>query len=308
MPLVTRGAKRPLGATVSSEEGRPLVLLHYVRDVVPLGATLIGDRFGGGADPGDPEPVLLDTRMDAALASLLRLRGVGDDELFASKLRDHCEAFPCGDLICQLHGLPIRHELTPGQAPSPWGCSAGDRIFVDHARRMIRSWNALTQVAHHATRRRTPLVWSVVEEVIAWPLLGEPDSVRKRLTAGGPSESEAVSVPAQKWLVAEYLRGLQASSGSRYAYNWLPQHGLRLTFEPDRVSDLGLYVASLVGTVLETVNVSGVSAFVPCQSCGERFQPRNSRQSFCPRPECQREHRRINKARQRAAKRPGCEV
>ena len=165
---------------------------------------------------------------------------------------------------------------------------------------MVNSWRALIDLATNAARRRIPLRPQQIEDLLQWPVI-DPVFWRN-VAAKDMAKSGGISVNTQKAIVTEYVEQLQRQTRVTIGYRWLPQYGLRLAMNIETAnSDLGLYVAALVSTVLDAVNVSGVARFVTCEHCGEPFQPRNTRQRYCAAPDCRREHRRVNKARARAA-------
>lgn len=291
LTIMSRPATRFRWAQVGQDEaGLDIVRLNSPELVLPRGVNLTGPQ-------PDVDVAMLDTTPRDALVSLMALDGYEDMPSAAQALKEHCETHPAGGLLCREHGLPVGHILGNG----PWpGCDAGYELRVDHVLTMVRSLRAVEAMAFHATHRRTPLKKVQLDDVMQWPIL-DPE-------VGFWNQSKQLTTTQQRNLIKDYLSALQWQAGTGFFYDWIDQLGLRLTFSTWTLgqasnhvrTDLGFYVAAFVDVALDAVNVSGVRRSVRCQACGQPFQPRNSRQVFCSRPDCQREHRRINKARARA--------
>ncbi len=289
IPVVVRRAERASHAQINQrEDGSEAVVLDLLRPVIPKGVVV---------EPGLPNPdsaifqsaEQLDTTIVDACRNLLTVRTAAD-------LAAHCETYPCQELLCQ-HGRPTLHHdrSTDG---SIWNaCSGANTIVLGDVLRMTRSWEAIAEVAHHASTKRTPIMESRIDSVLAWPLLDE--TWWRGMLTKTVEEHDGVTVEFQKALVAACAEELIVQTGSSYRYDWLPQHGFRLTLRTGP-SALGLYAACVVDRLLQAVSTAGVDRFAKCEHCGQPFQPRNSRQRFCGREACQREHRRVKKATTRA--------
>lgn len=305
IPVTTRGSARFRHADARLEADEWRVHLQSSREVLPRGPILRRTRNPMGLHQHEWES--LDTTMQDAFDSLLVIeaRAVDDNdddamEAAARALARHCETHPSGHLLCAAHGLPVHHYLLDNQEPNAWGCRAGYTLSLRSVLTMVRSWQAVVDMAEHAAHRRTPCRLRQVEDVLQWPILD--NNVWLGWAHKWQEKYGAITVDFQRSLVENYIANLEEQVRTRYAHAWLPQHGLRLTV--DTKTDLGLYVAVLVGRLRGAIDVSGVSRFVACEYCNQPFQPRNSRQRYCPANACQREHRRVNKARARAARRP----
>lgn len=272
----------PEAKAMQTESGWVVEMGEAHEAVLPLGVDLAPGSF------------IKSERLDVSLHDIHeRLREVAlyDGEEAARRLERHCRLYP-PPLLCVVHGLASGHSVDCSDMSIP-----GDpqlRLKVDHIIALVTGLDGVRALAYYLATQRKPARRALVENALAWPILAESfgPGVRRTLRADGVLGIELAREVVTRTITA----ALQVCTSLRS--EWLPNEQPSLAFKADTA--LGAYVVDFVQHVGADSNVD---RSVTCVVCGLPYRPRRAPQpgaAYCAELECQRERRRINKARQRA--------
>lgn len=248
--------------------------------------------LGVDAAPGYARAGRLDVSLHDIHEQLRDVAVVLDDGKAALALAIHCRQYPA-PLLCLEHGWPAGHqgECTDKNLPNdgPW------LLKVEHVVAMVTGLDGVSSLAFHLRTQRKPPSRALVENALAWPIL-DPEFVRiMRLELGRDGEWSIMR--ARQIVTLTMTRALRLSN-LELLLEWLPNDRPSLALEAPTA--MGAYVIDFVRHVGAR---TGEDRSVTCVVCGQPYTPRSAPRpgaAYCTALECQRERRRINKARQRA--------
>jgi len=278
----------PEAFAVRTDSGWVVEMGGVVEGVIPLGVDLAMDV---GGQPFGNKPERLDVTLYNIHERLRDVASLGAGEEAAHRLAQHCRLYPTPNL-CRTHGLPYGHLPCPDYE-NPDGKPI--QLKVGHVVAMVSGLDGVRDLAYDLATQRRPARRALVENALVWPILG--DSMAATVRAEMERDGE-LRIGRARQLVTSTMTEAMSLSGLQLVFEWLPSERPAMTLRAG--TGTAAYVADFVRHI-------GASTYadrsVMCAVCGQPYTPRRAPRpdaAYCTEIECQRERRRINKARQRA--------
>lgn len=276
----------PEAFAVNTDSGWAVEMGGVAEGVLPFGVDVARDADGR---PFGNRPERLDVTLYDIHERLRHVAVCQDGEQAARVLEQHCRLYPTPKL-CATHGLPYGHLPCPD-----FGDGKPTQLKVEHAIAMVTGLDGVCALAYYLANQRRPARRALVENALAWPILD--DSLTATIRAEMDRDG-ALSIASARHLVTRTMTDAMSLSGLQLVFEWLPSQ------RPAMALRAGTDTAAYVGDFVRHIGASTErDRSVTCAVCGQPYMPRRTPQpgaAYCTASECQRERRRVNKARQRA--------
>lgn len=298
MDVVSGGIWRYPEASAETIDGTWWVRLAGTPELVLPRGPLPDDDY-------DLPPKKLTHTLHEVCTDLEHLLGLGEREA-ALHLAHHCRLYGAPDL-CGPHGLPVWHShperatdrhgrrrttLQPSCPIGEFPGSADPGLRAGDVVKLIEFTNAVIQLAHHVTTRRTPAQAWLADAILGYGLIS-PALSRHLADASRAGVSSAQG----RHLVRAAVNAAMTSSGLNITSRWERERRPELALAARTTT--ALYVADLQAHI----GMHAPDRSVVCSVCVRpvtlQRTPRKGDAVYCRRTECQRERNRLNQARWR---------